>query len=42
MMLGVVGGFDGSRSFHVSITTSQEDEMPRSQNFSQNFHRNIR
>ena len=29
---------DGSRSFHVLITTSQDDEVPRSQNFSQNFH----
>ena len=24
---------DGSRSFHVLITTSQDDEVPRSQNF---------
>ena len=28
---------DGWR-FHVLITTSQEDEIPGSQNFSQNFH----
>ena len=33
----VVGGF---RSFHVLIMTSQEDEIPGSQNFSQKFHRN--